>query len=516
MLRLYGDNAKEFSLSELIVPLAVAVGLTALALALLALVWRESRRAAVVTSALVVPFLTFGLITSAVGLAWPDEPLFRSYFLTLAIWIAVLGLAAYGAARLRGRLGAVTEALNLIALVLVIVAMIPIVTHEMAGATRGETSSASDPASDRGVAGQEEPLRDIYHLVLDRYGSDDALSVGLGIDNTEYTQSLRDRGFHVVEGSHANFERTVLSLASTFDMSLLDDVALEMGPDNPSWDPLFDLVASSPVGSTLQDLGYRYVHVGSWFRQTAGSETADLVVRPVHRIDLRSVLVDQSAITGLAALADIVLSAAPRGSDERLAETTLTQIERVHDVVEQTGEPKYVFVHLLLPHEPYVLLGDGTIAPDEASFATQLEFANAALDDLVSKLLDRPSEDQPIIIIQADEGPYPEGYDPEYTDFDWENAPDEALVTKFGVLNAMYLPGEEGAEPPPDGMTLVNTYPEILSRYFGLDFERQEDRVYVSTDGRPYDRQDITDDLAAAEERLGLGGSQAPTSPPDS
>ena len=29
-------------------------------------------------------------------------------------------------------------------------------------------------------------------------------------------------------------------------------------------------------------------------------------------------------------------------------------------------------------------------------------------------------------------------------DFDWRTASDEELATKFGVLNAMYLPGPEG------------------------------------------------------------------------
>ena len=33
--------------------------------------------------------------------------------------------------------------------------------------------------------------------------------------------------------------------ASTFDMSLLDDLAVQMGPDNPSWSPLYDLLKAS-------------------------------------------------------------------------------------------------------------------------------------------------------------------------------------------------------------------------------------------------------------------------------
>lgn len=509
VLRLYGDSAQEFQLSELVVPLAAAIGLGAVALLLSSLIWRDKRRAAIVAAALVVPFLTFGLITTAVGSLWPEEPLFRSLFLTLALWLAVLGVAGYVAAKLRSNLlGSVTEALNVVAFILVVVAVVPIVAYETTA--RSSTSdTAPEPAgaiSASGVQG-DGPARDIYHIVLDRYGSDDALVIGLGIDNSEFTASLRSRGFQVASDSRANFERTVQSLASTFDMSLLGDVAERMGPDNPSWDPMYDLVKASPVGTTLQDLGYRYLHLGSWYRQTAHSDTADVVVRPLHSVDLQSVLLDQSAIAGLSAMVDTLVSANPDGSDERLARTSLTQLERLHAVAKESDGRQYVFAHVLLPHKPYVLLADGTLDPEEASFATQLEFVNSELDELLDVLLAGPADDHPIIILQADEGPYPARYDPDYVDFDWTTASDEELVMKFGVLNAMYLPGPEGAAPIPVDITLANTYPEILPRYFDIEADRVDDRILASTDSRPYDRYDITELVEEARARLTSAGS---------
>ena len=420
--------------------------------------------------------------------------------MTLVVWFGLVVVAIYVAVKLRGSLGRVTEALNLLSLVLVVVALVPIASHELSMRSAESTTAVTNTAVIGSGSEQDtESMRDIYHIVLDRYGSNEALAIGKGIDNSAYTASLEDRGFQVMEGSHANFERTALSLASNFDMSLLDDVVEWMGPDRASWGPLYDVLKASPVGSLLQDLGYHYVHVGSWYHQTAGSDTANQVVRPAHLVDLRSVLLDQSAVGSFSAVADVMASLEPNGSDERLAKTTLTQLERLHEVAEQDG-PKYVFTHLLVPHEPYLLLDDGTFAPDEATFATQLEFANAELDKLIERLLDGPPEEHPIIIIQADEGPYPEGYEPELEDFDWEAASDEDLLTKFGVLNAMYLPGPAGTEPVPDDISLVNTYPEILPRYFDLDIERAEDRAFVSTDDRPYDRTDITERLQHAEQ----------------
>ena len=503
VLRLYGDNANEFAIGDLVLPLAVALGLAIGALMILTIIWREPRRAAIVASAFIVPFLTFGLIASAVAPVWPHEPIVRAYLWALVVWLGVLVVAAYVASKLRGRLGTVTEAMNLASTVLLIVVLVPVVGHQVEARPR-----SPGPLGDHGavasVTGQAAPAgRDIYHIVLDRYGSRNALSIGMGIDNSEFVESLRERGFQVVDDAHADFERTVISLASTFSMSLLDGVVEQMGPDNPSWTPLYEIVKASPVGSLLQDLGYRYIHVGSWYQQTAVSDIADQVVRPAHLLDFQSVLLDQSAVTGLTMIGDVITSLEPNGSDERLADATLTQLAELHAVADQPG-PKYVFAHLLVPHEPYLLLGDGTFSPATASFASQLEFANRELDKLLDQLLDVPPDEQPIIILQADEGPYPASYQPEIEDFDWEHATNEELVTKFGVLDAMYLPGPEGERSLPDGMTLVDTYPEILERYFGIDVERSAGRIFVSPDERPYDLLDITDQVQRAELELGL------------
>ena len=251
VLRLYGDNANEFAIGDLALPLAVALGLAGVALIVLTIIWREPRRAAIVASAFIVPFLTFGLIASAVAPVWPHEPIVRAYLWALFVWLGVLVVSAYVASKLRGRLGTVTEAMNLASTVLLIVVLVPIVARQIEVRSPGLMSDHGAVAS---VTGQAAPAgRDIYHIVLDRYGSQNALSIGMGIDNSEYVESLRERGFQVVDNAHADFERTVISLASTFSMSLLTGVAEQMGPDNPSWTPFYEIVKTSPVGGLLQD-----------------------------------------------------------------------------------------------------------------------------------------------------------------------------------------------------------------------------------------------------------------------
>ncbi len=68
----------------------------------------------------------------------------------------------------------------------------------------------------------------------------------------------------------------------------------------------------------------------------------------------------------------------------------------------------------------------------------------------------------------------------------------------------MYLPGPEGEPPLRDDITTVNTYPELLRRYFDVDVPEEPDVVLASTPSRAFDFADVTqriEELEAANSR---------------
>jgi hypothetical protein len=127
-----------------------------------------------------------------------------------------------------------------------------------------------------------------------------------------------------------------------------------------------------------------------------------------------------------------------------------------------------------------------------------MTFTNDRIHGIVGGLLSGPEATQPIIIIAGDEGPYPDRYARDQNGFDWGTATDAELETKYGVLNALYLPGEAPADAPavyPD-MTLINTFPIVLDRYFDAGIPLLPDRSYTSKGwSRPWDLTDVTDRL---------------------
>jgi hypothetical protein len=111
-----------------------------------------------------------------------------------------------------------------------------------------------------------------------------------------------------------------------------------------------------------------------------------------------------------------------------------------------------------------------------------------------------PSGDEPIIVLQADEGPYPDRYQADQDGFAWLDATPAEVQEKFGILNAVRLPGAGEAELRQAGFTdrssPVNTFRLVFSEVFGADLPLLEDQTYLSPDKAhlyqftPYPRPD--------------------------
>lgn len=79
VLRLYTDNIADVALRDVVMPLAVVVALTTIGLLMLGLAWRAPARAAIVVTAIAVPFMTYGLAADALASFWTSDPVLRAH-----------------------------------------------------------------------------------------------------------------------------------------------------------------------------------------------------------------------------------------------------------------------------------------------------------------------------------------------------------------------------------------------------------------------------------------------------
>lgn len=504
ILFLYAQNIGELEPGELLIPLLIVVGLATLGFVVLSR-FMDARRAAIVVAGVAILLALFGPLDENL------QPFIRSWAVRAAILFGAALILIVVALRLRGSLGTATLALDALAVVLVAFTAVPIAQQLLSSAT-----TTPDPGTDTPItASGPGTTRDIWWVIFDRYGSDRVLAAELGVPENDLTPWLQERGFQTLGAAHANYVRTSLSLASTLHMTHLDDLASRMGADNGSYAPIVRWLKDHPVGRFLQSQNYRYTQVASWFPFTRESDIADQVLRPGESRDFGTLVKNASVLT----LLDRIDPQKTLKRDAAAAVSAVYQWEQLGRLCRAEGQ-HFVFAHVLLPHPPYVFHADGSLATDAdpSSYAEQTAYVNDRIRELVECLQDRPEADQPIIVLQADEGPYPVRYGRDQDGFDWATATPSELAMKFEILDAMYLPGlPDGVAAPASDMSAVNTFRYLLASYFGADLPLLPDRVFTSPRQRPYDLTDVTDRLPGPDATLAPiprpGGSEAGASP---
>lgn len=132
---------------------------------------------------------------------------------------------------------------------------------------------------------------------------------------------------------------------------------------------------------------------------------------------------------------------------------------------------------------------------ENEAYLAQLAFTNRQIEEIVGHLLSSSAAEDPIIVLQSDEGPHPIRLEQDEDAFVWTEASDAELGEKLRILNAYFVPGL--AEPGLyETISPVNTFRLILSRYFDADLPLLADRTFVfERNAYPYRFTDVTQRL---------------------
>jgi hypothetical protein len=499
ILFLYAENFGETEPAEVAVPLVLAVALTAVAFVVLRIVLRDSARAALLTSLGVAAVLLFGHAENLLATVGLTEGR------VLAGWLVLFVVAAVAVLRTHRDLSRLTVGLNVIAAVLLLTPLATIAVGFARSTTAAAPVPSSPPTATAAAAPSRVPVptdaRDIYYIVVEDYGSRHTVLDTLGVPDTGQFDWLAAQGFHVMPETRSNYGRTPLSLASSLNMTYLDDLAARLGPDWGDYAPINDLVRNPAAGRFLQDRGYSFVQLGSQYRLTAASAIAD--VNPVFRdtSDFAGVLYDTTilpAIVHRLGLDD------GRDGRRRNYDAFRWQLDQLDGLIARPG-PKFVFIHFFLPHHPFVVDAAGDYVPRDVDsrrarteqWATQWGHTDDQIQAIVSSLMEGPDDTDPIIILTTDEGPNPDGMPTVDGDLAWGSATDAELDQKFSIFAAYYLPGVDASRLYPT-MSSVNTFRLVFDLYFDAGLGLLPDRSWIHRDKHhPFALTDITSRLDA-------------------
>ncbi len=488
-LAVYSYNAQVLSLSMVWVPLVVAL---AFALLMFVSTWLLCRS---INKAGLIVFLFLVLLYSTAHVFtllkwWGIGSPYPGGVLLFLMWALLYPYLLYLIARTSKTLRYPTIILNVVAIVLLLTSSVRIGINEVRRLTDDQDLASSqirlqtDPAA-------AQPLPDIYYIVLERYASASTLTEVYDFDNSDFISYLESKGFYVASESAANYVRTSESLASSLNMEYID----YMDEESSDLLPLNTKMEDNAVQRSLKSAGYTFIHVGSWWGPTRENGFADININySAWATEFSEVLLISTMPYGVCTELSVVDDV-----HMRQWKRTLFEFEKMAEIPEME-EPTFTFAHMMISHPPYTFEADGSYLPPVESHNRSHEenyvSALIATDDMVRELVDQllsKSEVAPIIILQADEGPYPERYRATMRTFNWEEATDMEIKEKMGILNAYYLPGVDGSALYPS-ITPVNSFRLAFDLYFGTHLGLLPDVSYAYVDySHPYQFLDVTD-----------------------
>lgn len=328
---------------------------------------------------------------------------------------------------------------------------------------------------------------DIYFIILDGYARSDILQGLYDFDNSNFTNFLFDKGFTIPENNHSNYSRTTLSIPSILNMQYVHTIYPNV-EQWPYWWLMSPLIQNSQVITALEEAGYLIATAsGGW--EITDLAHADLIIRsvPVQINDFEKILLQRSLIGRLGLHTERLVGGYSFASQRK---AILNQFESISDMT-QIDETKFVFLHILSPHPPFIFGkngeeiipsygffgGDASDFPGSADdyksgYIQQLQYVNQKTEEAIQSILTQ-SDEPPIIVIISDHGP---GL---FTDF---NSPDNSCIKeRLSNFAAFYFPNVDNDLVPSD-ITSVNIFRFIFDQYFGTSYGLLENAYYFPQD----------------------------------
>ncbi len=437
---------------------------------------RDIHKVAFIVSFLMLLFFSYGHVYAIIK----DVSVFgfiigRHRFLaTIYFLLFILGL---GWIRKLRDLSKLTRSVNLFGFVLFLIPFLQIVYVELR--FRMPDSLIDTSIDTQAVSDTTSGYRDIYYIILDAYTRDDTMLSFYQYDNSSFLDALTERGFYIARCSQSNYSYTDVSMASSLNLDYIQEI-----DPSKSAIGLGRLSRESLARKFLQNAGYSVVSINNGYRQTQWfdadiyfsyrNDPAGYMSRGLTEFE--SMFLKTTA--GLVLMdIDHVLSWRfnkiarddPMRDRYLLIKYTLDKLTTIPSL----PGPKFVYLHILLPHEPYIFARNGDFIPDPQAYIPGYRDHVILINDRMIQFIDKilsVSDHEPIIIIQGDHG------GPETKD----------LSSSVHILNAYYLPDTTN-DKLYETISPVNTFRLIFNTYFGTDYEYLPDISYRTIEQNLFD-----------------------------
>jgi hypothetical protein len=498
LLFLWAVNISQMDPAVVIRPFLFTLLGSAILFGILYLAFRNWIKAALIGTLLLLAYFSYGHVYYAARTI-PALKILNHHVVLLPLYILILGLGIWGVFRIKKYDNFVLY-LNAASLVLVVLQVVEL------GYAYIETSyAASRPVklqSGLTLSTDLKNMPDIYVIVLDTYMRSDALKQDLGYDNSPFIKQLTKIGFYVASCGHPDYTFTYASISALLNMRYIPGAYA-----NDVWDDFSDngfwsnLLKNNEVRAQLKSVGYKTVAFQEEY-PLVEFDNSDVLIGTDHP-SINSAYLYPFEVMYQQSTAAIILTALdPSGKVEGFTQRIFANqnknsldlsgltgpnkdfvathiistnyiLDHITDIPAIAG-PKFAYVHLFIPHAPFVYGPDGEIETDPGyysgdragatteayqlkGYVNQVQYIDKRIVPILQTVISK-SKNPPIIILMGDHG--------------LEN------LNRRTDLLAYYLPKNGNAKLYPN-ISPVNSFRLIFDEYFGANYPLLPDITYI-------------------------------------
>lgn len=447
-------------------------------LLLMRLILGDWPQAGSVSAVVILLMVTYGHVYTAIKNYEVFGVIVGRHRYLIGIWLALTIFGVWWSVRKSFQVTSLAPTMNLVGIFLLLYPSFQIVSFfaSSAGQQRQVTDTLVLQTKQHNVKlPRDRSVPDVYYIILDAYGRSDVLLNNFGYDNSLFLESLRHLGFYVADCAQSNYSKTDLSLSSSMNLNYVTALGDEFLWNSTDRLPLWNLIKNNEVKAIFESLGYTTVafETGYDFTEIEGSD--EYFSAPDKGFNGFENLYIQTTVFTILNDAGLLRKMQLTPAD-RKRELVLYKLAEMEMLPSSLPSPKFVFLHLVIPHQPFVFGPDGDpfVIPERVykgrtyyptkdyvlGYRNQAIFISQKILETI-KTIQQDSLRPPIIILQGDHGP---------SHFDQSD--------RMKILSAYYFPGQDVDFY--SSITPVNTFRLLFNSYFDANFELLEDVSYYS------------------------------------
>lgn len=460
ILFLYSHNVWELDLGNLRVPLVYSWLVAALVYAAFYAYQRRASTASLSAAVFMLFYYGYGFLYRLLV----DWDAFRvNHFALLPLVVTLAIYAGRSIARLKDRAAVPAQGILLtVAAALVLYNLVVTVPVEV---KKAQANQEPPPAAVKAVTGATT-LPDIYYIILDEYSSFGAMKSYWKNDDVDHFDAyLQANGFFVAEHSRSFTLSTQVELASRLNfIQYTENTPAEVTRSALLDSKVFQIVKEHGYTTAVLDMAFR------GFKADYALKYDPSQVDGMAADDFQQAFVSDTMFSAFSSYFEVTKDYQIR--QRNLIFYTLNTATGLP----QLPAPKFVFVHVLLPHEPFIFDKNGGLLPVSANedwhyYLGQYQYTSTLAQQLVAKLLAQADPQRPpVIILQSDHGArnlkrqtkdhivlngYLENYD---------------ISLAYDILNAVYLPGMDTTALP-ENLSPLSTMVMALNHYLDANVQ---------------------------------------------